>query len=399
MKNLRDARNIMEIRSDRRKFLLGSAIAAASHLGAAPAEDIRTAFIGAGGRGSELLRQVLIETNVRVTDICDIDPHARDKALSTAVQHKPRSLSEWRRLLDYRDVDAVIIATPCDLHAEMAAACLDAGKYVYCEKPLGITPEQVNLVLQASGRSKAFLQIGQQLRYFVAMREAIRQIHAEDLTGKTFVIKAQRHSTPRHPGSQRSGPAWYENVKRSGDLIVENAIHNLDACNWIANSRPVSAYGHGKKYLPKPIPAGTVMMDGFSVEYVYENDVHLDYSQLYLHPRQLKELPNGMWYVVFAEKGSVFLTHETAMFYEMYGTGEPQDLLSTAVKELTKTLETGGTKEGENAMSEFYACIREKREPFADIRVAATAALTAIMGREAIYKGRSVSWKEMGVTL
>jgi len=364
----------MEIRSDRRKFLLGSAIAAASRLGAAPAEDIRTAFIGAGGRGSELLRQVLIETNVRVTDICDIDPHARDKALSTAAQHKPRSLSEWRRLLDSKDVDAVIIATPCDLHAEMAAACLDAGRYVYCEKPLGITPEQVNLVLQASRRSKAFLQIGQQLRYFVAMREAIRQIHSEDLTGKTFVIKAQRHSTPRPPGSPRSGSAWYENVKRSGDLIVENAIHNLDACNRIANSRPVSAYGHGKKYLPKPIPAGTVMMDGFSVEYIYENDVHLDYSQLYLHPRQLKELPNGMWYVVFAEKGSVFLTHETAMFYEMYGTGEPQDLLSTTVKELTKTLETGGTKEGENAMSEFYACIREKREPFAGIQVAATAA-------------------------
>jgi predicted dehydrogenase len=182
-------------------------------------------------------------------------------------------------------------------------------------------------------------------------------------------------------------------------LIVENAIHNLDACNWIANSHPVSAYGHGKKYLPKPIPAGTVLMDAFSVEYVYENDVHLDYSQLYLHPRQLKELPNGMWYVVFGEKGSVFLTHETATFYDMYGAAEPLDLISVAVKNLTKTLETGGTKEGENAMNEFYACIREKREPFAGIRVAATAALTAIMGREAIYKGRSVSWKEMGVTL
>ena len=390
----------MEFRTDRRKFLLGSAIAAASsRLGAGAAEDIRTAFIGVGGRGSELLHQVLTETNVRVTDICDIDPRARDKALSVAMQHKPRPVTEWKRLLDLKDVDAVIIATPCDLHAEMAAACLEAGKYVYCEKPLGIIPEQVNLVLQASRRSRAFLQIGQQLRYFAIMREAIRQIHAESLTGRTFVIKAQRHSTPRPLGSPRSGPTWYEDVKRSGDLIVENAIHNLDACNWIANSRPVSAYGHGKKYLPKPIPAGMVMMDGFSVEYVYENDVHVDYSQLYLHPRQLKELPNGMWYVVFGEKGSVFLTHETATFYDMYGTGEPQDLLSTAVKELAKTLETGGTKEGENAMSEFYACIREKREPFAGIRVAATAALTAIMGREAIYKGRSVSWKEMGVTL
>ena len=53
----------------------------------------------------------------------------------------------------------------------------------------------------------------------------------------------------------------------------------------------------------------------------------------------------------------------------------------------------------ENAMSEFYACIREGRRPFADITVGAIAALTTIMGREAIYRQRSVTWKELGVTL
>ena len=51
------------------------------------------------------------------------------------------------------------------------------------------------------------------------------------------------------------------------------------------------------------------------------------------------------------------------------------------------------------AIDEFFKCIREKRQPFADVKVAAIAALTAIMGREAIYKGRSVTWKEMGVTV
>ncbi|MBC8165414.1 MAG: hypothetical protein H7Y20_06035, partial [Bryobacteraceae bacterium] len=51
----------------------------------------------------------------------------------------------------------------------------------------------------------------------------------------------------------------------------------------------------------------------------------------------------------------------------------------------------------ENATSEFYACIREGRKPFADVKIAATAALTAILGREAIYKRRSVTWDELGV--
>ncbi|MDL1863443.1 hypothetical protein FBR04_20820, partial [Betaproteobacteria bacterium PRO7] len=219
-----------------------------------------------------------------------------------------------RAVLDLKDVDAVFIGTPCDLHAEMAAACLEAGKYVYCEKPLAITAEGVGRVLQAARRSRAFLQIGQQLRYFPSMREAIRQIH-EGIAGKTYIIKAHRHggrSRPRGSDApaarQAVRTAWYADVKRSGDLIVENAVHNIDACNWIANSRPVSAYGHGKKYFPQPVPPGKVMMDGFSVEYIYENDMHCDYSQISFHPRHLKTLPSGMWYTVFGEKGSVYLT-------------------------------------------------------------------------------------------
>ena len=50
------------------------------------------------------------------------------------------------------------------------------------------------------------------------------------------------------------------------------------------------------------------MMDGFSVEYIYENDTHLDYSQLYMHPKSLKVLPGGQWYMIFGSKGTVDLT-------------------------------------------------------------------------------------------
>jgi len=384
---------------DRRHFLQTSTAAlAASQLRAAP-DEVRTGFIGIGARGTTLLGQVLVEERVKITAICDIDPQARDKALSKASRDNPRSYTEWKTLLDLKDVDAVIIATPCDLHAEMSAACLQAGKYVYCEKPLGVTPEQVDLALRAARRSKTFLQIGQQLRYFATMKEAIRQIR-EGAVGRSYVLKAQRHSGASRPvpaKPQRIRLPWYNDVKRSGDLIVENAVHNLDACNWIANSHPVSAYGHGGRYFPKPIPAGSAMMDGFSVEYIYENGMHVDYSQIAFHPRTLKELPSGMWYTLYGEKGSIFMTHSAATFHDLYGEMPPRDMLSAEVKELAKKWTRNGTQEGENAMSEFYACIREKRQPDADIRAAATAALTAIMGREAIYKGRSVTWKEMGV--
>jgi predicted dehydrogenase len=373
--------------------------AAYDQLRAAQADEVRVAHIGIGVRGTALVRHVLAEERVRITAVCDIRPEARDNAQSLAKRDNPRSYTDWKQLLDLKDVDAVVIGTPCDLHAEMSAACLEAGKYVYCEKPLGVTPQQVDLALRAARRSKAFLQIGQQLRYFAVMREAIRQIH-EGLVGRRYIIKAQRHSGRSRPvpgKPERVRLPWYNDVKRSGDLIVENAVHNLDACNWIADSHPVSAYGHGKRYFPQPVPAGSAMLDGFSVEYIYENEIHVDYSQLSFHPRNFKTLPNGMWYAIYGEKGSVFLTHSSATYYDLYGESEPRDMLSEDVKALARKFSRNGTQEGENAMTEFFACIREGRKPLADIRVAATAALTAIMGREAIYKGRSVTWREMGV--
>jgi len=374
----------------RRSVLLATAAAPLSS--AQQTTELRTAFIGVGARGGSLLKETLAQPNVKVAAICDIDATTRDQALSAAAAHSPQSFTEWKRVLDLSNVDAVYIATPCDLHAEMAAACLEAGKYVYCEKPLGITPEQVDRVVKASRRAKGFLQIGQQLRYFPSMREAMRQVHGGAI-GKTYIIKAHRHGGQSRPNPNAPTPSvqarnrtnWYADVKHSGDLIVENAVHNIDACNWIANSRPVSAYGHGKKYFPKPIPPGTVMMDGFSVSYIYENDMHCDYSQVTFHPRSLKTLPSGMWYTIFGETGSIFLTHSSAQLHDIYGEAEPKNLVPA------------GTPDKDTAVADFLACIREKRQPFADIKVGATAALTAIMGREAIYKGRSVTWKELGV--
>jgi myo-inositol 2-dehydrogenase / D-chiro-inositol 1-dehydrogenase len=370
----------------RRQFLLGSAAAlTSSHLRAAPDSEIRTAFVGVGKRGTSLVTQVMQQPGVRVTAVCDIDPKARDQAQGTMRRDNPRSFTDYRKVLELDNVDAVIVATPCYLHSEMAVACLEAGKYVYCEKPLGITPEQVDRALKAAARSKVFLQIGQQLRYVQTLRDTIRKIQEEKIIGEPFVIKAQRHSPPVPSAAEQARPEWYKDVKRSGDLIVENAIHNLDVCNWVAGTRPTSAYGHGKKYFPTPMPAGTLMMDGFSVEYIYENDMHVDYSQLYMHPRALKELRGGQWYMVFGSMGAIDLTNGT--LYKMDAT-EPVELL--------RPQDRG---EKENAMSEFYACIRENRKPVADIKVAATAALTAILGREAIYRRRSVTWQELGVSV
>ena len=380
----------------RRRFLQGVAAATAVTSVRAQADPLRIGMIGVGKRGTAHLGRLVKRSDTVIQAVCDIDPAARDAAQSAAQADNPRSYGDYRELLRQDDVDAVVIATPCHLHAEMAAAALRAGKHVFCEKPLAISADQVQLVLDAARNSKAVFQIGQQSRNSAHIQEVVRQIHETGLIGTPFVIKAQRHGTPSRPGTrredgsgqQRRFPGWYNDVKLSGDLIVENAIHNLDVCNWLAGSRPVSVYGHGKRYLPETMPAGTVMMDGFSVEYIYRNDMHLDYSQLYLHPRALRNLPNGMWFVVYGEKGTIELDYSSWTFYEIYGDSEPVEHKAPEGVDLT-----------EAAHNDFVRAIRENRTPVADIEVAATAALTSIMGREAIYQRRMVTWDELGISV
>ncbi len=191
----------------RRQFVLGSVAAlTSSQLLKAQEREIRTAFVGIGVRGTTLVTQVLQQPGVKVTAVCDIDPKARDHAQGMLRRDNPPSFTDYRQVLDRKDVDAVIVATPCYLHSEIAVACMEAGKYVYCEKPLGITPEQVDRALKAAARSKVFLQIGQQLRYVPNLRATIRKIHEDKIIGEPFVIKAQRHSTPVPPAAEQARP-------------------------------------------------------------------------------------------------------------------------------------------------------------------------------------------------
>ena len=381
---------------DRRRFLQGAAGGAVATAARAQRDSLRIGMIGVGKRGHAHLTRLVERSDVTIGAVCDIDPSARDSAQSVARGDNPGSLADYRDLLRREDIDAVLIATPCHLHAEMAAAALEAGKHVYCEKPLAISADQVRLVVDAARRSSAVFQIGQQLRSSPHIRGVVRAIHETGLIGTPLVIKAQRHSTPSRPGARREGgsgqqrrfPGWYNDVSLSGDLIVENAVHNLDVCNWLAGSRPARVFGHGRRYLPEPMPAGTVMMDGFSVEYVYDNDMHLDYSQLYLQPRALRKLPNGQWFVIYGEKGAIEVDYGSWTFFDIYGDSDQVEHLSAEGIDLT-----------DEAHSEFVRAIRENRNPVADIEVAATAALTGIMGREAIYQRRMVTWEELGVDL
>jgi predicted dehydrogenase len=371
-------------RINRRHFFFGAAAAAAmqSQAGAQSANNkVRAGFIGVGGRGSALLRGTLAEPDVAVVAVCDLKPDRLDKAASVASRDNPKTFTDYRKLLEQKDIDAVYIASPCDLHVEMAIAAIQAGKHVYCEKPAGINPESIARLLKVVRGAKTVFQIGQQLRSYPHLREAVQRVHAGEF-GKIIMVKARRNSSNDldHDGSSAE---WFFNASRSGDVIVEMSVHNLDVCNWVVDSRPDWAAGVGGTLLWVNDPPGRTNMDGYSLTYEYANGIKMSYSQLFFHPRTLPA--GGQFIHVYTDKGAVDLMEGTFHSHER------------GVEPVQFAKPPEGRTERDAHIQAFVESIQTGKKPPADITIAATAALTAILGREAIYRKQTMHWRDLKV--
>src|ERR1051326_553145 len=178
---------------NRRYFLMGSfAAAAVRRARSQPTAIIGTGVIGTGNRGSFDLTAVLVQPEAKALALCDLKPDRLDKAATAASAHKPATYKDYRELLARKDIDAVVIATPCDLHVEMAIAALKAGKHVYCEKPAGINPESIQKLVDIARASDRVFQIGQQMRSINRLQGAIQKIR-DGVIGEVIMVKAQRH--------------------------------------------------------------------------------------------------------------------------------------------------------------------------------------------------------------
>lgn len=367
--------------TNRRSFLVGSAAAARSVF-AQTEPRIPTAVIGVGNRGLHLVRGVLQQPNAKVAAVCDIKADRLDQAASVAARDNPAATKEWRTIIDRRDIEAVYVATPPHLHAEMAIAALKAGKHVYCEKPIGVTAVQVRAVVDVARNSNRVFVSGQQLRSMKRVGETVRKIH-EGAIGDVIMVKAQRHASSdlAHDGSSAD---WYFDVTKSGGYLIEQSVHNLDLCNWVIGAHPVRAAGFGATLLYKNDPPGRTIFDCGILAFDYPKGVKMSFTQNVFHPRTM---PNGNQYVyVYGTKGAVDLM-QTATLYPLDREGTPSVLVEKQ------------QEEQHGHITAFYDCITKGAKNPADVIVGATAALTSILGHEAMVKEKVVTWSDLGVNV
>ncbi|MFN3323385.1 MAG: Gfo/Idh/MocA family protein [Bryobacteraceae bacterium] len=366
-------------RRDFLKIPAGAALISAPALLSAqsPNDSIRVAFIGVGNRGSFLMRHTMNVPGVRVAAIADLAPETLRKAgeQAQAAGHTPALYEDFRKMLDeHKDIDAVVIATPTDTHLGIALAALEAGKHVYCEKPMAMTPEECRTLLNASRNAKGIFQAGFQLRHDPNRRASMEFIHKGGI-GKVLFLQGYRHT-----GDLPRNTAWYFDRARSGDNIVEQACHILDLFVWAVGKPPLRAYGSGGINLFHDVPPGRTTMDNYSVIYEFPDDVRVNFSHIYFDPPGF----SGIKERVFGADGAIDLA--TATWSER----EKRSALKLEVPD-------AGQDSNYLSLAAFFDNARNGRTPVNSAESARISTLAAMMGRLSIYEKRVVTWEEVNV--
>ncbi|HEX8203059.1 MAG TPA: Gfo/Idh/MocA family oxidoreductase [Isosphaeraceae bacterium] len=252
-------------------------------------ERVRLGCIGVGNRGVQVLTAFGAHDDAEIVALCDvyepylhgqydrIDPRfgALGKRVPTAQPdfgHPVDRVKDFRRLLDRRDLDAVIVATPDHWHAIQAIAACDAGKDVYVEKPLSITVREGRRIVNAARRNDRVVQVGTQRRSSSLYRQLAEQVQSGGL-GKVTVARASYASNMAPDGIGRSrdsappegldwdlwlGPRperpFRENLlpykfrwwHLYSSQMANWGVHYFDVMRWmVGESAPASLSAHG----------------------------------------------------------------------------------------------------------------------------------------------------------
>ncbi len=363
--------------ANRRSFLKAGAASLSSSLllkGQSPNDVVRVGFIGVGTRGSFLLKHMLTVPGITVVAICDLDPVRLKAAMdaSTAAGSHPEAYTEYRKLLDRKDIDAVVIATPVDLHKDMAIAALEVGKNVYCEKPMAFDAEQCRMVTTAAANAKGIFQQGFQLRHEPNRAASMKFVHEGGL-GKVVFLQGYRHTSdlPR-------STAWYFDRTRSGDCIVEQACHIIDLMVWAAGTHPIRAFGSGGVSVYKNLPPGRTTMDNYMVIYEFPDDVRLEFSHIFFDPPGF----SGIKERVYGSHGAVDLA--TATWTQLDKRGEQKLEVPNKEKDATYL-----------SLAAFIDNAKGRKKPLNNAESSQMSTMTALLGRKAIYERRVVEWSEL----
>src|SRR5215469_2268998 len=247
--------------------------------------QVQYGLIGTGSRGNYLLKHLKEIDTGRCVALCDIQPTQLEHGFAT-IGNNPAKYTDYRRMLERNDLDAVFVITPLFTHFGITRDVIESGRHVFCEKCLVFKPNEVHeLRTLAGGHSKQILQTGLQRRYS-GFYQTVKQMVDKGILGNVHHIHAQWHRNminhpsslwTMKPGGESNINNWRLYRSMSGGLTAELTSHQVDVSDWMIGSSPEFVMGLGSLDLLKD---GRDVYDNIQLIYKYPGGQKLTYSSI-----------------------------------------------------------------------------------------------------------------------
>ncbi len=360
-------------------------------------ERIVTGHIGVGGQGGGNLGAFLkLATPAAV---CDVDKKRLAAAVGRVEKEtkKPcEGFGDYRKLLDRKDIDAVVVSTPDHWHALTTIHACQAGKDVYCEKPLSLTIVEGRKMVEAARTHGRIVQTGSQQRSDDRFRlacELVRNGRLGKLERVMVGLPGSNFGGPPVPDSDPPAELDYDmwlgpapqrtyNVKRvhynfrffwdySGGQMTNFGAHHIDIAQWglgMDESGPVAVEGTATFGTEK----GYEVTQSCRITHTYSTGVKMIVGQ------GEKDCPGGVTFI--GSEGTIFVDRGKI-------TSTPEDLVKQALKEDEVKLYVS-----KNHHQNFLDCIKSRKLPICDVEIGHRSATVCHLSNIAVRLGRRIQW-------
>lgn len=388
----------------------------------APSERVRVGMIGVGNQGGPRNNMNYFLNNIEA--MCDLDPNFRSEAAAYLDKKAGRSAvmtDDYRRLLDSKDLDAVVVTVPDQWHAKMTMEACQAGKDVYCEKPLTLVIGEGRPMIEAARKYKRVVQTGSMQRSGLEFKlvtnlvqsGAIGSVKEVNVTlpGPNWIDHAKSPAPDSTPPSgfdfdRWLGPAPLRPYNKnhvhylfrfywdySGGQQTNFGAHHLDTAQWglgMDDSGPISVEGtavyHPEGWYETP--------DQTVIKYQYANGVTMNCRQT----PGIESNKQGTEFV--GEKGSLFVWRGglVASSPELLKSVEvPSPLVQDGS---IVTLPKEDRRYANHAhVQNFLDCVKSRGTPAADISIGHRSATVCHLGNIAVRSGKKINWNPKTETI
>lgn len=394
--------------TSRRKFIATGAVALTSlatigfpAFSAAPLKSdvLRLGMIGTGARGAGLASLIKEMPGVELVACCDTIPEHLKNGMSHAAKDA-KAYTDYRKLLEDKSIDAVIIATPLYLHYPMVLDALQAGKHIYLEKSMTYDiPQSVELVKKVND-SKLIVQVGFQYRYY-GLYNRVKEVIDQNWLGKITYFECQynQNSNWRKPVTNpklERAINWRMHREYCGGPLSELCAHQIDMVNYITGSHPLKVTGMGGINYWKD---GRDTYDNIRTIYEYPNGIKSSVTSV------LSNAFNGYNIKILGDKATIDIQRDKAFIYgeslankrgTVDGVTGATIAAVTQGKPVELTFEEPDGKKLEPTtycLQDFFACIRNNKKPISNVETARDTSVAIHLGNKAADTEMLQTWK------